>query len=498
MHSKRPGMATPTSAGTVVPENSRSVAGLPLPPCDEAFADESLYGTILLFYQYKEPAWTKQEHRTVLKQVLAMGSSLSIAGRGRVAPEGLNCTLSGTPAQIRLFCQALREHDPLFLQTDFKLTDGVTKDKLFKSLSIRKTTELVAYGLSGDKAPSLTRFAGTHLEAKDYHDAMLDPETVVIDVRNAYETNIGRFQPPKGGATLLDPKMRNSIEFPKWLHDPSTQQQLTGKKVLMYCTGGIRCERATALLNQMSTLTPSLQPKGVYHMQGGIERYLKTFPDGGLWQGANYLFDRRMEQLPGNQNTPSADITATCVVCRRPHAHYRGKFKCAQGLCGVPVIVCDDCKLTAAEKPKQLTCDLCREGHKAPQLMPDLAGMKRKAERRADSSSMSSKRVPGEAAMTTCDDRLFLSRLPLTTTRTKLSEALGAVRVVHWLTDQHTGAFYGSAICQMESADDAQRASKKVVVIDKKKVRLTYCQRKETDVWPPLDFKEREYPPVGH
>jgi hypothetical protein len=117
-------MAKPASEETVVPENSKSVAGLPLPPCDEAFADESLYGTILLFYQYKEPVWTKPEHKMVLKQVLAIGSSLNIAGRGRVAPEGLNCTLSGTPTQIRLFCQALRDYDPIFFKRTLNLQTG--------------------------------------------------------------------------------------------------------------------------------------------------------------------------------------------------------------------------------------------------------------------------------------------------------------------------------------------------------------------------------------
>ena len=105
--------------------------------------------------------------------------------------------------------------------------------KLFKSLSIRKCQELVAYGLSGDKAPSLDKFGGTHLEATDYHTAMQDPNTVIVDVRNAYESAIGSFQPPKNGAQLLDPKMRNSIEFPKWLASPETQEQLTGKTVLM-------------------------------------------------------------------------------------------------------------------------------------------------------------------------------------------------------------------------------------------------------------------------
>ena len=77
---------------------------------------------------------------------------------------------------------------------------------------------------------------------------MQQKNTVIIDVRNAYESAIGHFAPPPGGAELIDPKMRNSREFPKWLHAPETQKKLDGKNVMMYCTGGIRCERASALL----------------------------------------------------------------------------------------------------------------------------------------------------------------------------------------------------------------------------------------------------------
>lgn len=147
----------------------------------------------------------------------------------------------------------------------------------------------------------------------------------MVDVRNFYETKLGAFQPPPGGAKLIDPKLRNSIEFPKWLAAPETQKKLDGKKVLMYCTGGIRCERATALLNQMVVASASgdngnkdekdrtnddnnnpkekaastdpasvitCKPKGVFELRGGIERYVKTFPKGGFWKGKNYLFDR--------------------------------------------------------------------------------------------------------------------------------------------------------------------------------------------------------------
>lgn len=228
-------MATEESnAEHAVIENSRSVAFRGLPPIPKG-ADDGQHGTILLMYQYVEPVWTKKQHKQAIKKIIELGESLKITGRGRVAPEGVNCTLSGQPEAIRKFCYGLREWNPVFNETDFKLTDFISKKKLFKSLSIRKTEELVAYGLAGDKAPSLEKFSGTHLEADEYHNAMKQKDTVIIDVRNAYESAIGSFNPPENGAELIDPKMRNSIEFPKWLNDPKTKEKLNGKKVLMYC-----------------------------------------------------------------------------------------------------------------------------------------------------------------------------------------------------------------------------------------------------------------------
>ena len=190
---------------------------------------------ILLFYQYVEPFWTKMEHTKAIKKVIEIGTRYDITGRGRIAQEGLNCTLTGTSTNIRTFCYELRNWLPtIFNQTDFKITDNIHTSKIFKSLSIRKCNELVAYGLNGEhKAPSISKFGGTHLNAIEYHKAIQDNNTVIIDVRNAYETEIGTFQPPKNGATLLNPKMRNSIEFPKWLSQESTQKQLHNKKVLM-------------------------------------------------------------------------------------------------------------------------------------------------------------------------------------------------------------------------------------------------------------------------
>ena len=100
-----------TNKPDFVEEASRSVAGRPLPPIPSQH-DQDGTGTILLFYQYKEPEWTEKEHKVMMKRVIALGEKCEIQGRGRVAPEGLNCTLSGAPRNIRAFCEGLRKMDP--------------------------------------------------------------------------------------------------------------------------------------------------------------------------------------------------------------------------------------------------------------------------------------------------------------------------------------------------------------------------------------------------
>jgi len=274
---------------TVLVDQSISVAGRALPGANTITSTGTPGGcSIVLFYQYKEPVWTDAEFQKALKLFLKIGRRFSVTGRGRIAPEGVNCTLTGPSAEsVRGFCQALRDDwgvaedttggkgnknstnnnstnnngntkytdGDLFQQTDFKITDGLPHGQMFKSLSVRKTDELVAYGLEGEKAPSIDKFGGDHLTAVDYHHALRDPNTVVIDVRNAYETAIGTIRPPEHGATLLDPKLRNSREWPKWLASKETQEKLHGKTVLTFCTGGIRCERATALINQMAAVS---------------------------------------------------------------------------------------------------------------------------------------------------------------------------------------------------------------------------------------------------
>ena len=243
----------------------------------------------------------------------------------------------------------------------------------FKSLSIRKVDELVATGSRAARAGAAAH-AGTHLEADAFHAMLQEADggnTVLIDVRNQYESAIGHFAPPEDGATLIDPGMRNSRDFPNWLALPETRAQLDGKRVMMYCTGGIRCERASAFINQVAAADANgLKPAGVYELRGGIERYLKTYPDGGLWRGKNYLFDRRVAQLPAHVEAtdPVAVATARCALCATPCDEYKGDVKCASAACAVPVIVCGGClaRGDAAVAAAPAALRTCAQGKAAP------------------------------------------------------------------------------------------------------------------------------------
>ena len=243
----------------------------------------------------------------------------------------MNCTRTGGQQQIRSFCAALREWDSqLFGPVDFKITDGLQKKEAFKRLTIRKTEELVGYGL-GQAQPQLATSKATHRDAIEYHKALEDPDAiVVVDVRReinrckrarAESRAARRMRPPANGANVSRP------EGPQLgARDPgagSTRRETRaarGARVLMYCTGGIRCERASALLSELSSscemACPSASDAGRRRCSGpqrdcdgarrAHERYLRTFPDGGYWAGANYLFDRRFEQRPLKRQAPRA------------------------------------------------------------------------------------------------------------------------------------------------------------------------------------------------
>jgi predicted sulfurtransferase len=282
----------------------------------------------------------------------------------------------------------LQQFDPkAFAKTDFKFVDQLQIDRHFKEVKLLPVQELVFYGISSKEAP-LDK-GGIHLEPNEYHEMLKQENAVVIDVRNHYEAAIGRFDGQtkpkeshdkdgaegslggKGGAEYLDPMMRKSTDFPSWLEKPETKKKLEGKTVLMYCTGGVRCERASSYLKTKM----GNDVKGVYQLQGGIEKYLKEFPDGGHWQGKNYVFDKReaigINNMEGDggvvwkkqkaKMVKNNDVDTVCCVCASPWDRYIGKKKCYT--CGVPVLMCDSCMSKKPDKVvgKELSvrCPLC-------------------------------------------------------------------------------------------------------------------------------------------
>eukprot|EP00931_Biecheleriopsis_adriatica_P106410 TRINITY_DN80871_c0_g1_i2.p1 TRINITY_DN80871_c0_g1~~TRINITY_DN80871_c0_g1_i2.p1 ORF type:complete len:521 (-),score=119.91 TRINITY_DN80871_c0_g1_i2:43-1605(-) len=496
----------------MVPKMAKSIAGKKLPPIPEGLELDA-WGkpptSIMLFYQYVEPAWTPKLHRRALSYVMQLGKQHGVTGRGRCSAEGLNCTLTGTAEAVRGFAQGLRDWDSLFNDTDFKITDGLEHGKKFKSLTIQKKEELVAYGLPVALAPPLKDNETTHVEADEYHKMMADKNTVIIDVRNHYEAEIGHFQPPPGGAEFIDPKVRNSHELPKWLGMPETQEKLQGKKVMMYCTGGIRCERFSALLSQLKRDNPEFQTEGEFMVRGGIERYMRTFPEGGYWKGKNYLFDKRQEQVPElkPETELEKEVESKCCGCKRPWGLYRGQFKCAVEDCQVPIIVCPDCRteVESSGQPSKLQCPLCEEGFRLRDL--EAPALKRAEKRKA--AQMEAGGIAEKTAKRRAkhgdkppSKRLFVGGLPLVIDAKAIRETLGdGVEFIHWIPDRETGLWYGSTFVQMASKAEAKRVVKEAgegtgIRIGKRKLRINFSPPQNGETWPPADATQLERPRV--
>lgn len=343
--------------------------------------------SLLLFYHYVNPLMSEGRKAHLQKFLDELTSELGLGGRLRIAREGLNCTISGSRDCVRGFAERLKDWGSTSLKEgqvtpfgnceQFKFVDDLPPDRAFKDCKVIPVNELVFYGVGEQEAP-LTK-GGVHLNPKDYHKKMEEDNAVIIDVRNSYEADIGKFvgQEGKGGAEYIDPKMRKSTDFKAWLGKEETKEKLKGKQVLMYCTGGVRCERASALLK---TTYGDSHVDGVYQLEGGIEKYMMEFPDGGHWKGKNFVFDKReafgiksKEGVGGvvkkkkkkdkEGGEDEEEVLGVCCVCKTSWDRYVGKKKCYT--CGVPVLMCDKCMSEKPDKTKgrelEVRCPLCVE-----------------------------------------------------------------------------------------------------------------------------------------
>lgn len=215
-----------------------------------------------------------EEHESLQRPLQDLCEAHGIVGTLLIAPEGVNGTVAGPGAGIEQLLAFLREL-PGLEELEAKYASAAKAP--FGRMRVRLKQEIVTMGVPG--IDPLER-VGTYVEPEAWNALVDDPEVLLIDTRNDYEVRIGTFS----GA--VDPKTKSFRDFPAWVAenvDPSKH-----KRVAMFCTGGIRCEKATSLLLREGV-------SEVYHLKGGILRYLEKTPqDASRWEGECFVFDRRV------------------------------------------------------------------------------------------------------------------------------------------------------------------------------------------------------------
>jgi UPF0176 protein len=227
-----------------------------------------------------------QELRPLLK---SLGDRHQLKGTILLAPEGINATIAGSREGIDIFLNYLRSLPSLENLEHKKSYSHVLP---LNKLRVKLKKELVKFGIS-DIDP--TRDVGVYVEPKDWNDLISDPNVLVIDTRNIYEVEFGTFT----GA--INPNLDFFSEFPKYVEEHLSNPH---QAIAMFCTGGIRCEKASAYMLARGF-------SEVYHLKGGILKYLEEVPrDASLWQGECFIFDDRITvNIPENlQTNPNSQV----------------------------------------------------------------------------------------------------------------------------------------------------------------------------------------------
>lgn len=226
--------------------------------------------------------------------LLALMLAQNVRGTLLLANEGINGTIAGPRAGIDAVLGWLRE-DPRLADLEHK--ESFHDEHPFLRTKVKLKKEIVTMGVEGIDP---NRTVGTYLSPEEWNAVISDPETILIDTRNDYEVEVGTFK----GA--INPETRTFREFPDYVKD--TLDPAKHKKVAMFCTGGIRCEKSTAYLKEQGF-------EEVYHLKGGILKYLEEMPrEDSLWEGECFVFDERVT-VDHDLNPGEFD---QCHACRRP------------------------------------------------------------------------------------------------------------------------------------------------------------------------------------
>ena len=251
----------------------------------------------------------------------------NIKGTLLLAEEGINGTIAGLPQDIHNLLYFLRT-DAIFESrfADLEHKESFASEHPFYRMKVKLKKEIVTLGVPG---VSPTKKVGTYVKPEDWNALISDPDVILIDTRNDYEVDIGTFK----GA--IDPKTTTFREFPEYVaeHFDKTKH----KKVAMFCTGGIRCEKASSYMMDQGF-------EEVYHLQGGILKYLETVPEAeSMWEGECFVFDQRVA-VKHNLEVGEFD---QCYACRHPLSP--AEMQSTQYTAGISCPYCYD-KLTEEKK----------------------------------------------------------------------------------------------------------------------------------------------------
>ncbi|MEO1746024.1 MAG: rhodanese-related sulfurtransferase [Pseudomonadota bacterium] len=239
--------------------------------------------------------FTRLPHFAELQMPLkALCERNDIKGTLLLASEGINGTVAGSRTAIDVLMAWLWAR-PEFAGLEHKESNSPAMP--FYRLKVRLKKEIVTMGVPGTDP---TQIVGTYVEPDQWNDLINDPDTVVIDTRNDYEVQIGTFE----GA--VNPETDSFRDFPDWVQ--RNENALKGKKIAMFCTGGIRCEKSTAYMKSQGY-------EDVYHLKGGILKYLEDVPEAeSTWNGECFVFDERVSVGHGL----SVGTHTLCRACGHP------------------------------------------------------------------------------------------------------------------------------------------------------------------------------------
>ena len=240
------------------------------------------------FLNLKDPESFRNDLQALCDKHALLGTML-------VATEGFNGTLAGTEKSIQTIMDWIRRRLGISTRLDARWTDA--DDAPFRKMRVKVKKEIVALGRP-DILPH--KSAGEHVDAKRWNELLADPDVLIIDTRNHYEIEVGTFP------GSIDPGNDSFREFPEFAEAFAAQS--TDRSVAMFCTGGIRCEKATALMLELGF-------DKVYHLQGGLLKYLSDVDDkNNQWRGECFVFDTRV--------AVDRDLAeggyVQCHACRRP------------------------------------------------------------------------------------------------------------------------------------------------------------------------------------